>query len=67
MDRRDFLGRALIALLEQTIASRRLLARGASRVLADWIRAHDDLAQKLHALSARAPLIEWQDSVRQYG
>ena len=63
MDRRDFIGRAVIALLAQTIASRRLLARGASRVLGDWVRAHDDLARKLHdgAISGA----QWQRDVEE--
>lgn len=63
MDRRDFIGRALLALLAQTIASRRLLARGASRVLADWIRAHEDLAQKLHADAITGA--KWQRDVEE--
>ncbi len=55
--------REMMALLAQAIASRQLLARNASRKLDDWVRAHDDLARKLHAKSIGGA--QWQRNVEE--
>lgn len=55
--------REVMALLAQVIASRQLLAGNASRRIDDWVRAHDDLARKLHAKTIGGR--QWQRGVEE--